>query len=108
MKGFKTFLGASAIAAVVAAGAVIGSTGTASARVVCNRYGDCWHVSQRYRDYPDELRIRFHNDNWERRHMHGNRYHWRDTPGHDRGYYDRGNWRDFDHDRDHDHDGRRG
>ncbi len=39
------------LAAMTIAGAVIATTAPASAYVVCNREGDCWHTEARYR-YP--------------------------------------------------------
>lgn len=65
----------------VASALVITATG-ASAKVVCNEDGDCWKV-KKYREYPPELKLRVHEDDW----------HWSD------GDRDRYRWRKHDHDR---------
>jgi hypothetical protein len=98
MKGLRTFLTTSALAVVIAAGALTVTTTSASARTVCNRYGDCWQTTQRHRhnEYPSVLGIRFYSNSWARRHRHSHRYQWRDNPSNDRGYYDHGDWHNFD------------
>jgi len=84
----KSALAKGAIAAVLASSAV---AATASAEVACNRWGECWHVQNRF-DYPAGIGITFHADNWARAHRHG--YHWRgDRDG--RGYYRNGVWITF-------------
>lgn len=91
MKAFKT----TAIAALLGAVALTGSVGTASAYVVCNRFGDCWHTDHRYR-YEPSLHVRFHDDNWyfHRRWDDDHEHHWRDW--HDgRGYWRNGVWITF-------------
>ena len=58
---FRTLvLGAVAGAGVFAAMAAT----PASAAVVCNRFGDCWHTTERY-DYPPEARVTVHEDDWK-------------------------------------------
>ena len=96
MKGLKSFLTTSALAVVIAAGTLAVTTVGASAHTVCNRYGDCWQTSQRYNNYPSVLGIHFYSDSWGRRHRNNSRYQWRDKPSNDRGYYDHGNWHNFD------------
>jgi len=96
MKGLKGFLTTSAVAVLIGAGALVVTTVGASAHTVCNRYGDCWQTSQRYKTYPSVLGIRFYSDSWARRHRHNHRYQWRDNPSDDHGYYDHGNWHNFD------------
>ncbi len=84
----------SALAKGALAAAVVGSTlvaSAASAEVVCNRWGDCWHTRSAY-DYPTGLGIVIHPDNWYG--YHYRRYHWRgDHDG--RGYYRSGIWFSF-------------
>ena len=97
MKGLKGFMTASTVAVLIGAGALVVTTVGASAHTVCNRYGDCWQTSQRYKTYPSVLGIRFYSDSWGRRHRHNHRYQWRDNPSDDHGYYDHGNWHPFGH-----------
>jgi hypothetical protein len=77
---FRT-LALGAIAAVTLAAAAT----PASAYVACNRWGDCWRVSERYH-YRPAWGVRIHDDNWRWR--HGDRYRWRHHAG--RGYWGRG------------------
>ena len=85
---FRTLvLGAVAGAGVFAAMAAT----PASAAVVCNRFGDCWHTTERY-DYRPAFGLRVHDDNWRWRHHE--RYRWREHEG--RGYWGRnGVWITF-------------
>ena len=94
MNGLKSFLTASAVAAVIAAGTLAATTTVASGHVVCNRYHECWSTHERYNNYPSGLSIRFHNDSWGRRHRRG--YEWRADQQDDHGYYDHGQWSRFD------------
>jgi hypothetical protein len=66
-----------------------GVTG-ASARVVCNEDGDCWHVKTDY-DYRPEFRLSVHPDDW--RWKEGEKYRWHEHEG--RGYWRHGVWSDF-------------
>jgi hypothetical protein len=78
-------------AAALAIGGVAVTAGTASAAVVCNTAGDCWHVD-RHRDYPG-VRLEVHPDDWyfHQRWDNDPRRHWREY--HEgRGYYDHGVW----------------
>jgi hypothetical protein len=85
---FKTLI----LGALVAAGAVMATVETASARVVCNRYGDCWRTKERY-DYRPAWGLKVYDDNWRWR--EGERYRWRDT-NRGRGYWGRnGVWITF-------------
>ena len=63
---------------------------TASAYVACNRFGECWRVYNRY-DYPPNLRIVIHDDDWWAGHPAGH-WRWRGQPD-DHGYYWHGMWR---------------
>lgn len=96
MTPLKKALAAGALMATVAGGALALSATSASADIACNRYGDCWRVTQRYTTYPAHLRVVFHDDSWRAHHRHG-RYHWRRDRDDDHGYYSRGAWRPFDH-----------
>ncbi len=87
----RTLLTTAAIAAIVGVSAMAATSTAASARTVCNNYGDCWHETNRY-DYPTVLRVRFHNNRWHSHHH--DHYNWRDN--HDgRGYYRQGMWVTF-------------
>ena len=96
MKHLGNFLATSAMAAVIAVGAFAVTTTSASARTVCNSYGECWKTQQRYKTYPTTLGVHFYSDSWARRHRHDRKYQWRDRRDNDRGYYDHGSWRNFD------------
>ena len=87
----KKTLTLAAIAATLAIGGVAATATTASAAIVCNRDGDCWHVDNRLA-YP-HMRFERHPDDWYfHRHWDNDRdHHWREY--HEgRGYYDHGVW----------------
>jgi hypothetical protein len=71
--------------ALAGAAALTATAAPASAYVACNRFGDCWHVRDRY-DYRPAWGIRIHDDNWRWREHE--RYRWREHDG--RGYWGRG------------------
>ena len=78
-----------AAGAVFAMGA-LALAGSASARVVCNAQGDCWHTDsranygQRFQSHPDDW---YFHQKWDQ----GQQRHWRDS--HDGGgYYANGVW----------------
>lgn len=79
-------------AAILGAGAVIASTFGASAAIVCNHEGDCWHTATRYA-YPPSFGLTVHADNWKWRDAEKDRYHWREHDG--RGYWRKGVWVTF-------------
>ena len=91
MTFLKSALVKGALAAVVASTAAVATTTTASADVACNRAGECWHVRDRL-DYPANVGITFHADNWGA--AHHRYYHWRQDRF-DRGYYRNGVWITF-------------
>ena len=94
MKLLKTALSAAAITLLMGAGALVATTGTAAARMVCNGDGDCWHTETNY-DYPDKGYTR-HNDDWYFHQSWNNdeHHHYRDY--HEgRGYYKSGVWIGF-------------
>ena len=55
------------LGAVAGAGAILAMAAPASAYVSCNRYGDCWHTTDRY-TYRPAWGITVHDDNWRWRH----------------------------------------
>lgn len=79
-----------AAAAAMSAGLLAATTTSASAYIVCNRDGDCWHVHERY-DYRPEFGLVVHSDDWRWR-AH-ERYRWREHHG--RGYWHSGVWISF-------------
>jgi len=79
-----------AAAAALSAGLLGVSTTGASAAIVCNRDGDCWHVRHHY-DYRPEFGVTVYPDSWRwRAHEH---YRWREHHG--RGYWRSGVWISF-------------
>lgn len=84
MKLRTLFLGA-----LAGAGALVAMSGSASAYVACNRFGDCWHTQERY-SYRPHWGISIHDDNWRWR---GRHYRWREHEG--RGYWRNGVWITF-------------
>jgi hypothetical protein len=91
MQSLKKAVSAAAITVLMGAGALVVTSGAASARMVCNGDGDCWHTDDRG-TYPGTGYVN-HNDDWYF-HQHwndANRYHYRDY--HEgRGYYRGGVW----------------
>lgn len=82
-----------AASSLFGAGLLLASANSASAYVVCNRWGECWHTEHRYR-YAPRLHIRFYDDDWYTRHHWRHRYRWRDA--HEgRGYWRNGVWISF-------------
>jgi hypothetical protein len=72
---------------VLGLGAMLGVASTASAAIVCNGEGACWHVRRPYA-YPPAYGVVVHPDNW--RWGPGEHYTWREHPG--RGYWRSGVW----------------
>lgn len=75
---------------IAAAAAVVGLTAlatSASAAVVCNREGECWHVRGHY-TYRPEFGIVVHPNNW--RWGEHEKFVWREHEG--RGYWRNGVW----------------
>ena len=62
----------------------------ASARIVCNSDGDCWHVQGDY-DYKPEFEIVIHPDDWKWK--DGEHFRWHEHEG--RGYWKGGKWKEF-------------
>lgn len=70
------------------------SATAASAKIVCNDDGDCWHV-KKYREYPPDVKLRVYEDDWKWSDSDSKRHRWRE-PGHDRhGYWRGGVWVDL-------------
>jgi hypothetical protein len=77
-----------AAVAALGAGAFVLSAGAASARIVCDTDGDCWHVTDDSYVYPAEAQVVIHGDDW--RWTDRDHYRWREHEG--RGYWRSGIW----------------
>ena len=73
-------------ATLVAAGALALAATGASAAVVCNDEGDCWHVKGEAK-YKPEFKVHVHPDNWK---FADKDHRWREHEGH--GYWRSGVW----------------
>ena len=92
MTFLKTAVSAAAITLFVGTGTLVVTTAPASARMVCNDSGDCWHTESNYR-YPGRGYTR-HNDDWYFHQTWDDQRHYRDY--HEgRGYYKGGLWIGF-------------
>lgn len=78
--------------AAIAASFLAVTTTTASAEIVCNEDGDCWHVRERH-VYRPEFGVTVYPDTWRWRDADAHRYRWREHEG--RGYWRRGVWIGF-------------
>jgi len=74
-----------AISALAGASALTFTAVAASAAVVCNEEGDCWHAGVRH-EYPASAGVVIHEDDW----TPGERHRWREHEG--RGYWRGGKW----------------
>jgi hypothetical protein len=63
---------------------------SASARIVCNEDGDCWHAHEDFA-FPPGVHVEIHPDNWHWR--EGERHTWKEHEG--RGYWHGGQWQPF-------------
>lgn len=62
----------------------------ASAEIVCNGEGECWHARQ-HAEYKPEFGVRVHADDWKWK--ESEHYKWREHEG--RGYWRNGIWIDI-------------
>lgn len=82
------------LGAVLAAGGMIAMSAPASAWIVCNRWGDCWHSETRIA--APGLRFEYYPDDWYFHRSWGPRDRWRWREGHPgRGYWRNGVWITF-------------
>jgi hypothetical protein len=88
----KSLLATAALAAMTVMGSVMATTAPASAAVVCNREGDCWHTDRRYH-YPGSG-YTYHPDEWYFHQTFGSDRHWREY-NRGRGYWKGGVWVTF-------------
>ena len=77
---------------LVGASALALTATSASAAIVCNGEGDCWHVKAKS-DYRPELKLNVHPDNWKWAEAEGKNHRWREHEGH--GYWRSGVWVDL-------------
>ena len=86
----KKTISTAALALLMGAGALVAASAPASARVVCNRDGDCWHTESALR--VPGVKFETHPDDWYfHQHWDGADRHYRDY--HEgRGYYRSGVW----------------
>jgi hypothetical protein len=75
-------------AILVTASTLALAVSTASAEIVCNDEGDCWHAKRS--DYRPDLKLHIHPDNWKW--SGSERYKWHEHEGH--GYWHGGVWVD--------------
>jgi hypothetical protein len=86
----KKALSTAAVAIVIGAGGLIVTAGTASARVICNAEGDCWHTDTPPPVVPG-VTFSVHPDDWYFHQTWGPDRHFREY--HDgRGYWRGGVW----------------
>ena len=62
----------------------------ASAAIVCNGEGDCWHTHTAYQ-YQPEFGVVTHSDDWKWK--EGEKHAWREHDG--KGYWKGGSWKEF-------------
>jgi hypothetical protein len=86
----RKILATTAFAALLSAGGMAVTTSSASADVVCNNEGFCWHTHDRY-TYPPSATITIHPDDWKWR--DNEKFSWREHEG--RGYWHGGVWIGF-------------
>jgi len=85
----KTF-GSLTFIAIMGAWTLALMTTGASARIICNADGDCWHAHDDY-DLKPAFNLTVHPDNWKWK--EGERHAWREHEG--RGYWHGGEWKEF-------------
>ncbi|MDE2363817.1 MAG: hypothetical protein KGM42_14150 [Hyphomicrobiales bacterium] len=79
-----------ALAAVIAGGGLAVSAVGASAAVVCNADGDCWHTTAEYK-YPPAVTLQIHPHDWKW--GDHDKFRWREHDG--RGYWHGDRWEEF-------------
>ncbi len=90
----KKALSTAAVAALLGVGGLAVAATIASASIVCNGAGDCWHVHDQY-TYPTGVGIVVHDDNWKWEDHEAAKYRWREHEGATRGYWRDGVWVTF-------------
>jgi hypothetical protein len=96
MRVSKSTLVKGALLAAFAAGTLAASSATAASYVVCNRWGECWKVKEKYTTYPADVGVVWHDDAWYTAHEHDAHWRWLNNPDNDKGWYDKdGAWHPF-------------
>ena len=88
----KNLILKSALAAAIGAAGLAMTASTASAEVVCNSAGDCWHTHEHY-EYQPSFGVVVHPDNWRWEDRDHDHYRWHEHEG--RGYWKSGVWIQF-------------
>jgi hypothetical protein len=88
----KKVLAATAFAVLLSTGSIAFTTTSASADVVCNNEGDCWHVKDHY-TYPPGITIQVHPEDWKWGEKE--KFKWHEPQGQGRGYWKNGIWIGF-------------
>jgi hypothetical protein len=78
-------------AALMSVSAVTLIPTNASAAIVCNGDGDCWHTQTEYQ-YKPEFGVTVHQNDWKWK--EGEKHQWREHEG--QGYWHGGSWKTFD------------
>ncbi|HEY1710027.1 MAG TPA: hypothetical protein VGG10_17280 [Rhizomicrobium sp.] len=74
-------IGQCCVAALLGGAALILSASSASAYVVCNDRGDCWHAAEKY---ADPIHVTYYDDNWD---WKAHNYRWHEVDA-EPGYWD--------------------
>jgi hypothetical protein len=84
-------IGKATLAALMSASAIMLIAPKASAEIVCNGAGDCWHAQ--HGDYPDHPKFGLvvHPDAWKWDNK--DKHRWHEHAG--RGYWDGDTWKTF-------------
>lgn len=83
-------LGSMTCAMLLGVSAVALACTNASAAIVCNQDGDCWHTQTDY-EYQPSFGLSVHQNDWKWK--EGEKHAWREHEG--KGYWQGGNWKDF-------------
>jgi len=87
----KKALSTIAVAMLMGTGALIATTVSSSARIVCNAEGDCWHTDTSVSIGVPGLRFTYHPDDWYFHQTWGSDRHFREYHT-GRGYWRGGVW----------------
>ena len=61
--------------------------------MACNKWGECWHVGERYTTYPGDIGVQFYSDtDWPAWKAHHHVKHWYEDRADDHGYWSHGKW----------------
>jgi hypothetical protein len=75
---------------LLSASALTMAATNASARIVCNEDGDCWHAKTDY-EYQPAFGLSVHPNDWKWK--EGEKHAWREHEG--KGYWHGGSWKEF-------------